>query len=326
MAKKKLWKWTLYGIVGAAVLIAAVLLAMAVFGGGPGVTPDLHSGFAVRPGALPSGADEHTPRRESRVSSGEVVPGVLFTTELISLIEEELARGWGGWRPNNILIGGLIPLDNVENFQLGVLSVVRRVAIVMREKLARRGGGSDEFDANIDAAMTRFHMDETKFWFPDADNMFQQGARQLRGYIEHLENGTAEFQPRTDNIYALFYAFRDILGDCHQQLIKTRENDGSPVSYFRTDDYYYFSKGAAYAIFRLIAVVAEEFDHEIRAKGGHQVLAEMRQALERASRPGPLVVLNGDENDMRANHRCNLAAWIADARLKCITLLDIINR
>jgi hypothetical protein len=264
--------------------------------------------------------------RPPNVAPGQPVPGQAFTEEMIGLMDAELRRSFGGWRPNNWLIGGLIPLDNVENYQLGVLSVIRRVSIVMREKLGRPGGGSDAFDPHVELAMNRFHSDETAFWFPDADKMFAEGSAQLKIYVENLKRGSAQFQPRTDNIYELLYAFRDILGDCHQQLIKTHEKDGHPVSMFKTDDYYYFSKGAAHAVLGLAKALPKEVDFEVRAKGGQLPLQEMIESLEQADKPGPWMVLDGDDNDLRANHRRNLAGWIGDARMKVITLMDTLNK
>lgn len=330
-AKKRSKKKLLILLLLFVALGVALVYLLAVTGGqgkteiqAPADNDGLTKKTGFRPGALASGANEHVGVRESRITSGELVSGELFAQGIIDLIEEQLGRGFGGWRPNNLLIGGIIPLDNVENFQLGVLSVVRRLTIVFKEKMARRGGGSDEFDPNIDLAMTRFHMDETKFWFPDADKMLQQGVDQLKIYKRNLHNGTAEFQPRSDNIWALLYAFRDLFGDCNQALIKTHEKDGRKVSMFDTDDYYYYCKGVGNASYRLIEVVAEEFDNEIRAKGGHQVLAEMLESLERTTHGEPLIVLDGGQDDLRANHRKNLAAWIADARNKVTTLQDII--
>ena len=320
MAEGQHRRWIGIAIAVAAVVVLVIVLVLASGSGGAGKRQAAKTADRVAVAAA-----ERASRAPS-VEPGQPVPGELFTNEMISLMDAELHRSWGGWRPNNMIIGGVIPLDNVENYQLGVLSVIRRVSIVMREKLARPGGGTDAFDPHVELAMNRFHTDETSFWMPDAKKMFAEGVNELRIYVQNLRNGSAQFQPRSDNIYELFYAFRDILGDCHQQLVKSHEKEGKPVSYFKTDDYYYFSKGAAHAVLGLARVLPREFDFEVRAKGGLEPLKEMIESLEVADGPSPRIVLNGGETDLRANHRRNLAGWIGDARMKVISLLDTLNK
>ena len=82
------------------------------------------------------------------------VDGAVFVSTMINLRETEINRPLGGYRPDNIVwYGGLMPFDNAENFQMGVIEVVQRTAIFLKERVSRAGGGSDQFDELLGAIL-----------------------------------------------------------------------------------------------------------------------------------------------------------------------------
>ena len=248
-------------------------------------------------------------------------PGVNFVTVLADVMEEQVDRGIWGWRPNNMIVGGLIPLDNVENYQLGVRDIVLKTTENLNERMAKPGGGADEFDKNVKEAKELFSIDPTSFKIPDAQREYDKGISALRRYAEGLKTGTADFQARSDNLAALLTALRRELASSFQVLIKDVEEDGTSVSMFETDDYYYQAKGAAHAMHKICQVVAFEFEEVLRSRNATKMMNELIQSLASADdAPTPWIVLDGDSDDCRANHRRHLAAEIGEAQLKIVTL------
>ncbi|MBW2100485.1 MAG: hypothetical protein JRG68_06945, partial [Deltaproteobacteria bacterium] len=61
--------------------------------------------------------------------------GSAFVEATIEPLDYELNKRFWGWRPNNLLK----ITDNVNNFQLGVLEVTRRTAVILTENISRTG-------------------------------------------------------------------------------------------------------------------------------------------------------------------------------------------
>ena len=57
----------------------------------------------------------------------------------------------------------------------------------------------------------------------------------------------------------LFQTWSDLLGDAHGELFKEPESDGSSVSSWDTDDYFYHAQGMAHTIYHLAKAVRREY-------------------------------------------------------------------
>jgi hypothetical protein len=78
------------------------------------------------------------------VSEVQLAGGVRFIDACIEPMEYELRERFWGWRPNDILDF----TDNVNNYQLGVLEVTRRTAVILAERISRTGSTA-AFDPNL---------------------------------------------------------------------------------------------------------------------------------------------------------------------------------
>jgi hypothetical protein len=70
----------------------------------------------------------------------------------------------------------------------------------------------------------------------------------LERYIDDLKHNRSRFYTRVDNLIALMTHFRDVLGSAFHNLnkrhqIKDTKADGSSLSWFVCDDYFYFAQG-----------------------------------------------------------------------------------
>jgi hypothetical protein len=252
----------------------------------------------------------------------EKIRGITFTQALANIMDDQVNKSLFGWRPNTILFGKLGLTDNVNNLQLGVLEVARRTAIVLNENMTRFAV-TESHNIQVNEAMNFLMVSPDKYWFPSASGKYREAIQDLQMYAEDLRLGRSHFYSRVDNLMALFSNYRDILGSCYYNLVKDTEADGSPVSWFKTDDYFYFSKGVAVSMADMLEAVKEDFHDELQKKNTHKLLEDAIHALHAASHLSPWVVTNGAKDGILANHRANMSTYIGEAEHIVSTLQSV---
>ena len=246
--------------------------------------------------------------------------GMAFVDAVVRPLEYELTQRFYGWRPNDILDF----TDNVNNFQLGVLEVTRRSAVILAERISRTGSTA-AFDSNLENAMNWFMIKADRYWFPSAESKYKAGLKEIRDYFHKLERGEAQFYTRTDNLIPLLTAYQDLLGSCDENLVKATEDDGSPVSYFKADDYFFYAKGVATTMYTILKGIEKDFNIMVSREGGLEVLHHAIESCHHAMEVDPWIVLNSDLSSIFANHRVNMAAPISHARFYLGVLIKALS-
>ena len=235
--------------------------------------------------------------------------GVAFVKATIAPLHYELEERWWGWRPNDIIN----VTDNVYRFQLGVLEVTRRTVVALGERISRHGT-TDAFDENLENAMNWFMVKATSYWFPSAESKYRDGLEELEIYLEKLKAGEATFYTRTDNLIPLLASLEDLLGSCDENLVKQFNEDGSPVSFFAVDDYFYYTQGVAKAMASILEAVHHDFLLTLESRNGTELLHHAIESCQWAAQLDPWIILDRNLSSVFANHRANMAAPISHAR------------
>jgi len=261
-------------------------------------------GIHARP-AVPMGT-VHAPETKAE----EVQPvGVALVEAIIEPLEYELKERFWGWRPNDVIN----ITDNVNNFQLGVLEVTRRAVVQLARRISRTGS-TDSFDPNLENAMSWIMTKATDYWFPSPETKYTESLDELKTYKTNLINGEAYFYTRADNFIPLFEVFEDLLGSCDQNLVKQKEADGTTVSTFKADDYFYYAKGVAHAMAIILEGVQIDFATTLDNRRSSELLHDAIESCQRAAQIEPWIVTDADPDGILANHRANMAAPISHAR------------
>jgi hypothetical protein len=246
--------------------------------------------------------------------------GAAFVDAAIKPLSFELyERGWG-WRPNDILDF----TDNVNNFQLGVLEVTRRTVVILAERISRTGTTA-AFDRNLENAMNWFMIKPDRYWFPSPESKYKDGLKELKIYKEKLEKGEANFHTRSDNLIPLLMAYEDLLGSCEENLVKEKEANGEPVSFFKSDDYFFYAKGVASAMGTILEAIMEDFLITVESRRGAEVLHHAIESCRHAAEIDPLIITNSSLSGILANHRANLAAPMSHARFYIGVLIKTLS-
>lgn len=279
---------------------------------------DTHAPPAAH-GADAGGEPAHATAGHAAFSSSGVT-GVAFVEAMIASVHYELNERFYGWRPNDIVEF----TDNVNNYQLGVLEVTRRTAEVLAERISRTGS-TQSFEKDLEKARSNFNINADKYWLPSAEASYTEALDLLENYKAKLMNGTAFFYNRTDNLIPLLRAYENLLGSCDDNLIKAHEDDGTEVSWFRADDYFYYARGVAAAMHAVLEAVAVDFAKTIETRRGTEVLHHALEALHHATQIEPILVFDSAPDGILANHRANMAGPISHARFYIGLLIETLS-
>ena len=259
-----------------------------------------------------------TPRSTFEKSVPSEIAGAAFTEKLAELLDYELNGRFWGWRPNDLLIGRFT--DNVNEFQLGALEAIRYTAIKLKENLTRFGD-ADSYDPHLVEAVNLLMNRADQFWFPSTESQYKEALKKLQEFLGDLKQGKSRFYYRTDNLLSLVASYKDLLGNCHENLVKETEPDGSRVSYFKADNYFYYSQGVAHVIYEILKTVRVGFVEQLQTIDAVALMDKIVEDLKRASECSPWLITNSDDDGILANHRYNLAASISAALHNMSTML-----
>ncbi len=266
----------------------------------------------------------------------DAIRGTAFTDTTISLMENELS-GSGGWLPNDTALSPTWQLDNKQNFQLGILEVVRYNTRVLRDGLSRQRS-TDSIDADCDKAFTSFSNDPLKWIFPSAEGKYQEGVDRLESYRQRMASGSAYFYPRSDNLIQLLEQYASLLGGVNTRLLNasrtrfTAHDNASTASdlpqytrvpWLKIDDNFYFARGVGYGLYHMFKAIRIDFAQVLRDKNADIIVDEIIASLEESAFE-PLVVTNGGKKGIFASHSSNLRVFLDDARQKINSLVNIL--
>ena len=243
------------------------------------------------------------------------------TVHMIADLMSTQMDSFGGWLPNDLVLTPGAVQDNLPNFQLGVLQVVRHSARVLRDNLTRERT-SDAGHPATDQAHTAYNNDPRKWAFPSAENAFQRGNSALRRFAAEL-GGLANLYPRADNLIELLKIFISDLGTVSTRLLEA--HDSNRISWFEIDDNFYFAQGAGFAMYGMMLAVREDFQGVLADKNALKITDLILRSLK-ASQFEPWLVTNGSKSGFLANHSNNLKVFLDDARQKMKSLESILDK
>lgn len=262
------------------------------------------------------------------------IKGAAFIRTNQALIEQMRDN----WLPND-LFWPTVLLDNMPNFQIGELEVVRYNVRVLRDSLSRMRT-TDKLDPSAETAFTALSNDPYKWWFPSAESKWKLAYKGLETFYQNLETGKSHFYPRADNLAELLSQYISLMGGVNTRLVNAprdmkkvltmdEEVEGSPkgskmvdinIPWYRIDDNFYYAQGVAYALYESFKAIRADFIDVLTDKNSVELVDKILENLSRCYFE-PLVVFNGDLGSIFANHSLNLSGVFNDARQKVSSLI-----
>jgi len=274
------------------------------------------------------------PSRITLIELDSNVKGAAFIRTNQALIEQMHKN----WLPND-LFWPTVLLDNMPNFQIGALEVVRYNTRVIRDNLSRMRT-TDKLDPAAEKAFTSLSNDPYKWWFPSAESKWKEANRGLETFYENLLTGKSYFYPRADNLVELLQQYASLMGGANTRLInaphdidsslaiegQAKDSTEDPkmididIPWSRIDDNFYYAQGIAYALYESFKAIRIDFLDVLTDKNSLKLVDKILENLKRCYFE-PLIVFNGDPGSIFANHSLNLSGVFNDARQKINSLI-----
>ncbi len=261
------------------------------------------------------------------------VKGAAFVKTNQILIEQL----YKNWLPNDIFWPTVF-LDNMPNFQIGELEVVRYNVRILRDNLSRMRT-TDKLDPSAEAAFTALSNDPYKWWFPSAESKWRLAHQKLEDFYRDLKAGKSFFYPRADNLAELLSQYASLMGGVNTRLINApgdvervlsveeagKGQKGSAlvevnIPWYKVDDNFYYAQGVAYALYESFKAIRIDFIEILKDKNSLKLVDKILENLKRCYFE-PLIVFNGDPDSIFANHSLNLSGVFNDARQKINSLI-----
>jgi hypothetical protein len=214
------------------------------------------------------------------------------------LIEREVDRK--RWIANDPFFLPGAALDNMPNFQQGVIAALARFSFELTDQIGRTRGSS-QTDPDLQEAAGLLQYSGTKWIFdfstsliPTASSeaQYRKARRSLLSYNRRLADRQAVFERRGDNLQATIDRIALDLGSTSAALDQhIAEHSG--FFDFGADDLFYGVKGQAYAYFLILRELEKDFAGLIRERELGGAWKQMLDSMAQAASLRPLIVING---------------------------------
>ncbi len=201
-------------------------------------------------------------------------------------------------------------LDNMPNFQQGMMRAISRFSIEMMDRVGRTRGTS-QLDTDLERAVGLLQfpgdvwvLDLEKSWMPvvPAEVQYRAAVRALNAYNQRQAAGTAVFERRAD-VFALMLSRLGADLNARAAVLDRHVQTSRQTIDFQADDIFYFNKGMLYAYYMILRELGRDFEPVIAGAGTLPVWQQAMDSLHKASQLQPLVVLNAPGDDsLFANH------------------------
>jgi len=276
------------------------------------------------------------------------VIGYATTTMLLQSVDTMLNKP-GGYLSNDMLPPSIF-LDNMPNWEFGVLQQVRDLAKAIRNDYSRSQSQSIA-NKDLEKAEPQFNVDNEAWLFPSAEGEYKEGAKALKRYLTELQDsgqGNAQFYARSDNLNEWLSLVEKRLGSLSQRLSASRPqvrvntdlagdknaDQSTPnhaevkikVSWFTIDDNFYEARGTAWALIHFLKAAEIDFQKVLRDKNAAVSLRQIIRELEATQQPvRSFMILNGSGMGVFANHSLVMSSYITRANAAIADLRRLLN-
>jgi len=280
-----------------------------------------------------------------------IEPVVGFTTSVTLMrVAETMLEKSGGYLSNDVFLPG-IWLDNVPNWEYGVLIQVRDLSRALRKDFSRSQSQSTQ-DKDLEVAEPQFHFDNDSWAVPSTESEYRRGIKAMENYSKRLANPAddkSQFYARADNLSQWLLDVETRLGSLSQRLSasvgkrrlntdlagdtasrqSTANSDDQEVKtpWSEIDDVFYEARGASWALLHILKAIEIDFRVILEKKNAlvslRQIIRELEGTQESMGSP---MILNGDGFGLFANHSLVMASYVSRANAGISDLRALLSR
>ncbi len=274
--------------------------------------------------------------------------GYATTAALIDVTDVLLSKR-GGYLSNDIMPPWVL-LDNVPNWEFGVLTQTRDLARAMRNDFSRSQTQSTA-DPDLEEADPLYHYDNARWIPPDTEGRYKRARDRVEAYLDRLTDPAdpdAQFYARADNLADWLAIVEKRLGSLSQRLSasagqrrfntdlsgesEARQSTGAPqeimvkTPWLEIDDVFYETRGTTWALIHFLKAMEVDFRDVLEKKNATASFRQIIRELEATQEPlrSPMV-LNGSKFGALANHSLVMANYVSRANAAIIDLRFLLS-
>jgi hypothetical protein len=278
-----------------------------------------------------------------------IVIGYATVDTLISVADWMLSKP-GGYLSNDIAPPSLW-LDNMPNFEFGVLVQCRDMARVLRNDFSRSQSQSIE-DADLAIADPALNFSNDSWILPTTESRYREAIEALDRFRTKVGDAGAsdvQFYARADNLREWLAVVERRLGSLSQRLSASvgqarLDTDLAGAAsgaastprpqvvmvktpWLELDNVFYEARGTAWALLQFLRAIQIDFNGVLQDKNAvvsiGQIVRELERALEPVSSP---IILNGRGFGFFANHSLVLASYLSRAHSAIIDVRELLEQ
>ena len=287
--------------------------------------------------------------RRASLQHQSVVTGSVTTVALIASIETMLDKR-GGYLSNDKLPPGAF-MDNVPNWEFGVLTASRDMSRALRNDFSRSQTQSTE-DKDLQEADPLFSSPNDRWLLPSSESQYRKAVEHVDAYLTRLgdhDETNAQFYARADNLSDYLQVVSTRLGSFSQRLSASvgqlrldtdlagdpnaQQSTPAPgvrgvqTPWSQIDDVFYESRGYTWALLTQLRAIEIDFGPVLRDKNALVSLKQVIRELEEAQKPvNSPMIMNGTPFGFFANHSLVMANYVSRANAAIQDLRKVLER
>jgi len=273
-------------------------------------------------------------RLDYEIPAAELPAGGSRSVALASaLIDREVNRN--GWVANDPFFMPGSMLDNMPNYQLGMIHALGRFAFQMVDQIGRTRGSS-QTDRDLQEAAGLLQYSGTKWIFdfstsllPTAksEDQYRKARSALVSYNQRLVAGNAVFERRADNLQATLERIALDIGSASAAIDRRIQEGNATFIDWEADDVFYSVKGQMYAYYLILRELKQDYPNLVRDRELGGTWDQMLESFTAAAGLKPLVVWNAKPDAfILPNHLGSMGFYVERARTQIYEIVNILQK
>ena len=251
----------------------------------------------------------------------------------VALIDREVNSN--SWVANDPFFMPGYFLDNMPNYQQGIIYAVSRFVLELTDQIGR-SRGSSEVDRDLDKASGLLKYPGT-IWIFDfstsivptasSESQYRSAQRSLISYNQRLAKGEAKFERRADNLQGTLMRFTADLGSNSAIIDDHLAKAGQWGIDTKADDIFYSAKGRLYAYYLILRDLGKDFESVNKSRELSPSWSLMLDSLQQAASMDPIVVINGKPDGfIGPSHLAASGFYLLRARTQLREIINILQK
>ena len=260
--------------------------------------------------------------RNLDIKIDKISPNQSMAIDMVShLINEEVNEKI--WTPNLPFFFPAAILDNMPNYQLGILNSLSKFTSAL-EKSNHKKTKDEEKTNRLYRATVLLRYPGTIWMFdshnkikpvPSASSQYRKARRLLKKYNHSLITGDETFTKSPQNLAFILQKSNLNLKQSEMQITSSIRENSKDWFDFKADDIFYYNQGKLYAYYLLFRALGDDYKKIIVDNNQYQNWITLIKALEDAVLVQPSIVSNGNlSGSVTPNHLAYLNAYILKAQ------------